>query len=266
VQNYFEVGPGVSLHYVIDDYTDPWRAPETILMLHGNAESTEAWRGWVPHLARHYRVVRMDIRGFGQSTPMPADFPWSMNTLLDDIERLIRHLGCQRVHLIGAKSGGSMVLQFAASRPQHVSSVVAVTPPIVAAARTRQSLTQIEREGVVAWARSTMAGRLGSNVSDAEVNYWVENIQGRTPRSTLSGYLRWVPGLDIRDEVLKITCPTLVITTTGSGLRTVDSVKAWQEKLANSKLVVLEGDAWHAAGAYPDVCAIEAARFLASCR
>ena len=70
-------------------------------------------------------------------------------------------------------------------------------------------------------------------------------------------------GLDIRDEVLKIKCPSLVITTTGSGLRTVDSVKAWQQKLAQSELLVIDGDAWHAAGAYPDVCASAAIKFLA---
>ena len=33
------------LYYVVDDYTDPWREPQTILMLHGNAESGAAWFG-----------------------------------------------------------------------------------------------------------------------------------------------------------------------------------------------------------------------------
>ena len=102
----------------------------------------------------------------------------------------------------------------------------------------------------------------GSKASAAEVDYWIHNIQGKTPLSTLQGYLRWVPGLDIREEVLKIQCPSLIITTTGSGLRTVDSVKAWQQKLAQSELMVIDGDASHAAGAYPDVCGKAAAEFL----
>ena len=44
----------LEMHYRIDDFTDPWREPETILMLHGNAESGAAWYGWVPHLARAF--------------------------------------------------------------------------------------------------------------------------------------------------------------------------------------------------------------------
>ena len=260
---FFEIEPGVKLHYVIDEFADPWRQPQTLLMVHGLAESTDAWRGWVPYLARHFRVVRMDVRGFGKSTPMHRDYAWSMDRLLDDIGALATHIGCEAVHLAGAKSGGSMVLQFAARHPARVLSVIAVTPPVVAAAATGPWVEQIEREGVVAWARSTMAGRLGTSAPAAEVDYWIENIQGKTPLSTLQGYLRWVPGLDIREEVKKIRCPSLIITTTGSGLRTVDSVRAWQQDLPRSRLIVMEGDAWHAAGAYPDACARAAAEFLA---
>ena len=67
----FRPSPDLEMHYVVDDFTDPWTQPETVLMLHGNAESGLAWWAWVPTLARHYRVVRPDMRGFGQSTPMP---------------------------------------------------------------------------------------------------------------------------------------------------------------------------------------------------
>jgi pimeloyl-ACP methyl ester carboxylesterase len=258
----FEVEPGVELNIEIDDFTDPWSQPETILMVHGLAESGAAWRGWVPHLARHYRVARVDLRGFGRSTPMPADYAWDMARLLSDLAAVIAHLGCTQVHLIGAKSGGSMVLTMAARMPQLVRSVIAVTPPVIAAAGTTDWLVQIEAEGIEAWAKTTMAGRLGSKAPASEVDYWIHKIQGKTPLTTLQGYLRWVPGLDIRDEVLNIKCPSLVITTTGSGLRTVDSVKAWQQKLGLSELLVIDGDAWHAAGAYPDVCAKAAMGFL----
>src|SRR5262245_14069997 len=73
----FPIPPNLDMYYEIDDSTDPWRSPATILMLHGNAESGAAWYGWVPHLAPWYRVVRPDMRGFGASTPMPRDFPWT---------------------------------------------------------------------------------------------------------------------------------------------------------------------------------------------
>jgi 3-oxoadipate enol-lactonase len=52
----------------VDDFTEPRGEPETILLLHGNAESSLAWYAWIPTLARRYRVLRPDMRGYGAST------------------------------------------------------------------------------------------------------------------------------------------------------------------------------------------------------
>ena len=109
-----------------------------------------------------------------------------------------------------------------------------------------------------------MAGRRGSKVTPEEVGWWVEHIQGRSPRSTLISYMGWVNGLDLGEAVKKVECPALIMTTTASGLRTVEGVKAWQSQMKNSRLLVLESDAWHAAGALPDECAKAAAEFLNS--
>ena len=73
---HFAISPGVTLNYSVDDFTDGWTKPPTVLLLHGLAESGEAFRAFVPALARQARVVRLDLRGYGGSTPMPADHPW----------------------------------------------------------------------------------------------------------------------------------------------------------------------------------------------
>ena len=64
----FRPSADLDMHYRVDDFTDPWRHPQTILMLHGNAESGLAWYAWVPKLARqlprgaarHARLRRID--------------------------------------------------------------------------------------------------------------------------------------------------------------------------------------------------------------
>jgi len=81
------------MHYEIDDFTDPWREAETILMIHGNAERGQAWYGWVPTLAREFRIVRPDTRGFGESTAMPRDFKWTIDLIVDDYLSLMKQLG-----------------------------------------------------------------------------------------------------------------------------------------------------------------------------
>ena len=85
---------GHDLFYTVDDFTDLWTQAETVVFLHGLAEKGEAWRAWVPHFARDYRVVRPDQRGFGASTPMPEEFdcPWTFA----DLAHLASQLDLQR--------------------------------------------------------------------------------------------------------------------------------------------------------------------------
>src|SRR3989442_12329099 len=125
----FETSPGVHLHYLVDDSPGPWTEPATILLLHGNAESRRAWYAWVPLLARRFRVVRPDMRGYGASTPMPRDFKWSLDVVIDDYVRLIDSLGVQRVHLVGAKIGGIIARAFAARRPARGTTLTVIGSP-----------------------------------------------------------------------------------------------------------------------------------------
>src|SRR2546425_1758320 len=104
----FEASADLRMHYLVDDFTEPWTEPETILLLHGNAESSLAWYAWVPVLARRVPVVRADTRGYGASTPMPRDFKWTPHVIIDDYSPLMNSPALQHVHPAGAKNGGGM--------------------------------------------------------------------------------------------------------------------------------------------------------------
>src|SRR5713101_9443447 len=160
------IPPTLDLHYLVDDYTDPWRTPATMLLLHGNAESSAAWYQWVPQLAHRYRVVRPDMRGFGASTPMSRDFPWTLDLIIDDFCRLMDALGVERFHVIGAKIGGTIARAFAARRPARVRTLTVVgTPPPLrpgAAEGVPKLIEMFEAHGVEHWARQNMGNRLGS--------------------------------------------------------------------------------------------------------
>jgi len=59
----FAASDGLSLSYYVDDFTDPWKPAPTLLLLHAAMGSARRYFAWVPHLAREYRVVRLDLRG-----------------------------------------------------------------------------------------------------------------------------------------------------------------------------------------------------------
>jgi 3-oxoadipate enol-lactonase len=262
----FRASADLEMRYEIDDFTDPWRKKETILLLHGNAESSAAWYAWVSVLARRYRVVRPDMRGFGASTPMPRDFPWTLDGLIEDFVRLMDMLEIGRFHLIGAKIGGTIARAFAARRPERVMTLTVVgTPPPMregAAERAPELAQEFETQGVEHWARRTMAGRLGDTFPPEGVEWWIK-FMGRTAVSTQIGFMKTIACADIRADLPKIVCPTLVVTTDGSGLASVEETRAWQQQIPQSDLLVLPGNSYHVAASHAERCAEAAADFIA---
>src|SRR5512132_318283 len=261
----FETSPGVHLHYLVDDFTEPWKEPATVLLLHGNAESSLAWYAWVPILARRFRVVRPDMRGYGASTSMPRDCTWTLAVIIDDYCRLMDSLGAQRFHMVSAKIGGVIGRALAARRPGRVKTltVIGSPPPLRKGAERIPELTrEFETQGVEHWARRTMAGRLGDRFPAEGVDWWIK-FMGRTPLSTLVGFNASINYSDIRADVPKIACPTLVITTDESGLASVDETRAWQEQIPGSELLVIPGNSYHVATTHADRCAEATLDFIA---
>src|SRR5712692_4094984 len=95
---------GASLFFQVDDFSDPWASPETVLLHHAAAGNTERWRTWVPALARQYRVVRMDARGHGRSSTPPAGYAWSIERLARDPRDLVSVANLGPVHYVGASA------------------------------------------------------------------------------------------------------------------------------------------------------------------
>jgi 3-oxoadipate enol-lactonase len=258
------VSTDLDMHYLVDDFTDPWSEPETILLLHGFAESSAAWYGWVPHLARHFHLVHPDMRGFGASTPMPRDFRWSLDVIIDDYIRLMDALGIGRFHLVGAKIGGVIARAFAARRPDRLLTltVVGTPPPFRVGTDAIPALTEeFEQHGLEHWARRSMAARLGDGFPSEGLEWWTK-FMGRTSVSSQIGFMATIAFADIRADGPKIACPTLVITTEGSKLSSVEETRAWQQAIPKSTLLVLPGNSHHVAASDPDRCAQETLDFI----
>lgn len=248
----------LTLNYIVDDYTDPWRKPRALVLLHGLGESGAVWYGWVPHLARDLRVIRPDMRGFGASTPMPAGFAWSVDLLVADTLALIDALGCDRVHLVGAKLAGTVARAFAARHPDRMLSLTVVgSPPPLWPGRAEKLpalVEELRRLGVEAWARSSMGSRLGSRFSADGVAWWVRHM-GRTDLESQIGFMTHIETADIRADLPRIACPTLVLASSGSGVASIDETREWARLIPDAELKILDSDSYHVAASDADECA-----------
>ena len=70
-------------------------------------------------------MLRIDRRGFGKSDPMPADFPWSLDIMVDDTVSFIEAQAPEGVHVIGCKIATPLSIRLAVRREAKVH-VIAV--------------------------------------------------------------------------------------------------------------------------------------------
>ena len=219
----------------------------------------------MPKLARQYRVVRPDMRGFGQSTPMPRDYPWTLDRLVEDFCLLMDHLGIDRFHLVGAKIGGTVARAFAARRPERVKTLTVVgTPPPCARgppARCRELIKMFEKHGVEYWARQNMANRLGSAFPPEGFEFWVK-FMGRTAvrRSSASWGRSPAP-------ISAPTCRRSPARRWSSRPRIAGSARSprcapGRSRSPDSELVVFPGNSYHVAATHADQAADATLDFL----
>ncbi len=106
--------------------TGPRNAPALIL-LHGFGSSLDTWEPWARALSAKYRVIRLDLPGFGLTGPDPTG-DYSDARTLAILAALMDQLGLPKATFIGNSLGGRFAWEFAARNPQRVDRLVLISP------------------------------------------------------------------------------------------------------------------------------------------
>lgn len=106
--------------------TGPREAPAVIL-LHGFGASLHTWDDWAEALSARFRVIRLDLPGFGLTGPDPTG-DYSDARSLAVLLALMDRLGLAQASLIGSSMGGRIAWTFAARHPERVERLVLMAP------------------------------------------------------------------------------------------------------------------------------------------
>ena len=96
-------------------------AGEPVVLIHGGFGDRRMWDDQFDVLARDYRVLRYDHRGFGRS---PA--PDTTYSPVRDLIRLLDRAEMDRAHIVGNSLGGALAITFAILHPERVRSLTVV--------------------------------------------------------------------------------------------------------------------------------------------
>jgi len=118
---YAELNNGIKLAYV-----DEGKGSETILMVHGLGSYLPAWKKNINELSRNYRVIAVDLPGYGKSSKAPHS--GLMTFYAEVIADFIQNMKLGPVNLAGHSMGGQISMVLALAKPELVKRLILVDP------------------------------------------------------------------------------------------------------------------------------------------
>jgi 3-oxoadipate enol-lactonase len=159
---------GAKLYYEVTGTGHP------LALLHEGVADSRMYDDQFNAFAQYYRVVRFDIRGFGQSDLPPGDEPVALH---EDLYALLAFLGIEKTYLLGMSIGGAIALDFTLAHPDMVDALILVAPGV-----SGYDMTSFEAEYKAIGEEIEEAVKRGEyeRASELETRIWVDGPQ-RTP-------------------------------------------------------------------------------------
>ena len=204
---------GLSVHYRDEGTGFP------VVLIHGMSSSLHTWQGWTEILSRQYRVIRMDIPGFGLTGPDPNN-DYSIEAYEKFIGHLLDSLGVKECYMAGNSLGGFITWNYALHHPDQVKKIILLdaagypmkTPPPVVNLAKNQLLSPFMRyitpRFIVSSSMKEVYGD-ASKITDSVTDRYF-NMALRA--GNRDAFIYFVKGFKERDTlpIQKLTTPTLI--------------------------------------------------------
>ena len=229
---------GVRLHYEIEGRED---APVLVL---SNSLGTDLgmWAPQMPALLRHFRVLRHDARGHGQSDVPPG--PYSVDQLGADVLALMDHLNIERAHFCGLSMGGMIGMWLGIHHAGRLDRLVLCnTAAKIGTPDTwNPRIAKVEAEGMASVVEIVLERWFtpGFRQRAPEQVAVVREMLLQTAPAGYNANCAAVRDMDQRAEVASISVPTLVIAGTHDGSTPSADGKAAADAIPGARYVELD--------------------------
>jgi 3-oxoadipate enol-lactonase len=258
---------GLRLAYRIDDFTEPWLEPETVLLLHSAMGRGLRFFSWIPELAAHYKVVTPDLRGHGGSEVPDRNKPLTIDRLRADIRELMDHIGCASAHFVGASAGGYLSQRMAMDDPDRVMSLSLFgSTPGLKQSQAPSWIPMIREKGLRTFLADTISDRFPVGRCDPGLVEWFLDQAGSNDTDFIIKFITLMAEQDWSDELGKIRCPSLVVI---PGLGKIGDNAAYEpmrQKIADVTMKIYADTPHNVWDFMPARCVADVLDFLASAR
>lgn len=135
---------GLNIHYVDEGQG------EVLLLLHGWGSSVDAWRRMMNEFTPHFRMVALDLPGFGGSDMPPI--PWAVEDYAAFVLKFMQAVGLQDPILVGHSYGGRVIIKLAGTGRVAPEKIILIDSAGVKPKKTFKQKIRIATFKTVKWA------------------------------------------------------------------------------------------------------------------
>jgi 3-oxoadipate enol-lactonase len=215
-----------------------------LVFLHGLGGGHAAWDRQVEHFGRRgYRCIAWDQPGYGET---PSVEPYTLQTVTDALKR---HMGKDRVVLVGQSMGGFVAQEMYARFPDLIGALVlAFTSPAFGGTGTQFAsqfvATRIgpldEGKTMAQIAKALMPTMRGTK-SDPQGLAHAERVMSAIPPATYRKAVQMLTTFDRRDQLEKIAVPTLLVAGSDDKIAPPSVMESMARRIPHAEFVLLEG-------------------------
>ncbi len=256
---------GAPLHYELTDRRLPWASDEhAIVFHHGLGACAATWAGWESALSERCRMLRLDMRGHGRS-PAPADYPWTIDALVDDLEAVVDAAALGAFHLVGESTGGTVALAYAARHPDRIRTLtVSNGAHRGGGIRNLSAWGDIIADGGMdAWSEHMMGMRFFDGAIDAPSWQWYRDQQATCDPHGVLALAAALAEADLGPALAAINRPVLLLHPDSSPFIPVTVMAELKEALPDARLEVFAHARHGLPFSHAGACARMLARHLA---
>jgi len=147
---------------------------QALVFIHGWSSDTSVWRFQTPEFAKDYRIIVLDLPGFGRSDK-PQDAAYTMSFFAGAVQAVLTDAGVQNPVLIGHSMGYAVSRQFLLDYPDTVKAVINVD-----GAYFRIPPTRKEKEAFEGMAAAMVAAHEGPNREEVVRGFLETTFYGKT--------------------------------------------------------------------------------------
>ena len=210
---------GIEVHYR-DEGLNAEENPDApvLFLLHGIMASLHTWDGWVENLQDDFRIIRVDIPGFGLTGPY-ADGIYNVERAVDMLNQLSSELKIESFSLAGNSMGGLISWNFAVQYPEKVERLILLDsagysfdlPVMLKLLRTpilKDSMAFVTPKFIVTQTLSEVYGD-DSKVTDETIERYHQLMLREGNRTAVVSVLESISDVE-NDKIKQLKVPTLI--------------------------------------------------------